>query len=84
MDRLDSIRSTRLICSDSYFASSNPVCAPLIPPDSPVLPKVGLQKELCWNFPYVLDPLADRLSAAGIETTDGLCEAATGGVLLSK
>eukprot|EP00903_Cladosiphon_okamuranus_P011626 g10935.t1 len=46
--------------------------------------EVGLREEPSWTFPTVLGPLAARLAAAGIPTTDALCEAATSGDLLSK
>ncbi|CAM9561178.1 unnamed protein product [Scytosiphon promiscuus] len=46
--------------------------------------EVGLREEPSWTFPTVLRPLVARLAAAGILTTDDLCEAVTNGVLLSR
>ncbi|CAN0410044.1 unnamed protein product, partial [Hapterophycus canaliculatus] len=46
--------------------------------------KIGLREDPSWTFPTVLGPLVARLAAAGITTTDDLCEAVTNGVLLSR
>ncbi|CAM9260985.1 unnamed protein product [Pylaiella littoralis] len=46
--------------------------------------EVGLLEEPSWTFPTVLEPLVARLAAAGIASTDALCEAVTSRVLLSN